>query len=185
MRISGGRAARLPLTIPKDVEIRPTQDRIRQVIFSSLAARVPETHILDLFAGTGAIGIEALSRGAASAVFVESNAECCTCIQQNLLTLRLESESAHVQQQDVLAFLQDPVWASKTFDLIFADPPYEKKKMSLDDHPLLGAVRPHLKPDGLFVWEHFSGQTLISPAGWNIERHRNYGETGLTFLTLA
>jgi len=85
--------------------------------------------------------------------------------------------------QEALAYLRT-LPPSPAFDFIFADPPYEKNKESIDHHPLLTAVAPVLNSDGLFIWEHYAGQKISSPAQWEIVRHRCYGETGLTFLRL-
>ncbi len=100
-RSAGG----LHLKSPKRHPLRPTQDRIRQVIFSSLAEVIPDARVLDLFAGTGSLGIEALSRGAASATFVEENKEAVQCIRDNLAHCKLQGD---VRQSDVAAF-----WTSR------------------------------------------------------------------------
>jgi 16S rRNA (guanine966-N2)-methyltransferase len=179
LRVIAGHAGGLRLQTPKKSPLRPTQDRIRQVIFSSLAAMVPGADVLDLYAGTGAFGIEALSRGAQRAVFVENNKECVDVIKKNLALCRMDGE---VIPLDVAVFLRQV--KKKSFQIIFADPPYEKIKSSLDHHFLLEAIRPWLAREGVFVWEHFSGQKLENPFGWEFIRHRNYGETGLSFLKL-
>ena len=179
LRVISGTAGGLHLKSPKRHALRPTQDRIRQVIFSSLADMVPGARVLDLYAGTGAFGIEALSRGAASAVFVEENKEAIQCIRDNLAHCRLQGD---VRQADVTAFLTKP--PHELFDLIFADPPYIKTRGDLDNDPLLGQLISFLAPDGHFVWEHYAGQRLQNAGVWEVIRHRDYGETGLTFLRL-
>ncbi len=179
LRVISGSAGGLHLKSPKRHALRPTQDRIRQVIFSSLAEQVPGARVLDLYAGTGAFGIEALSRGAASATFIEQDAEAVQCIRDNLAHCHLQG---NVRQADVMAVLsQEP---AETFDLIFADPPYTKRVGTLDDDPLLSKTVPHLAPDGLFVWEHYAGQRLENAGPWEVIRDRSYGETGLIFLRL-
>ena len=180
LRVISGSAGGLHLKSPKRHALRPTQDRIRQVIFSSLAEAVPGARALDLFAGTGSFGIEALSRGAASATFVEQDAEAVACIRENLVHCRLEGD---VRQADVGAFLEKP--PAERFDLVFADPPYVKSRGQLDGDSLLTRVIPFLAQDGLFVWEHYAGQRLDNAGLWEITRHREYGETGLTFLRLS
>jgi 16S rRNA (guanine966-N2)-methyltransferase len=179
LRVISGTAGGLHLKSPKRHALRPTQDRIRQVIFSSLAEKVPGARVLDLFAGTGSFGIEALSRGAASATFVEQDAEAVQCIRDNLAHCRLQGD---VRQADALAYLEKP--PADRFDLIFADPPYVKSRGALDDDPLLTRLIPFLAPNGLFVWEHYAGQRLENAQSWEVIRHRDYGETGLTFLRL-
>src|SRR5271170_3643501 len=142
LRVISGTAGGLHLKSPKRHALRPTQDRIRQVIFSSLAELVPGARVLDLFAGTGSFGIEALSRGAASATFIEQDAEAVQCIRDNLTHCHLQGD---VHKADALIFLAEKR-TGKPFDLIFADPPYTKKNGTLDDDPLLSKVALHLAP---------------------------------------
>jgi 16S rRNA (guanine966-N2)-methyltransferase len=179
LRVISGTAGGLRLKSPKRHALRPTQDRIRQVIFSSLAELVPGARVLDLFAGTGSFGIEALSRGAAAAMFVEQDKEAVQCIRENLLHCHLQGD---VRQSDVAAYLEK--LPAEHFDLIFADPPYVKNRGALDDDPLLTLLIPFLDRGGLFVWEHYAGQRLQNAGLWEVIRHRDYGETGLTFLRL-
>jgi 16S rRNA (guanine966-N2)-methyltransferase len=179
LRVISGSAGGLHLKSPKRHALRPTQDRIRQVIFSSLAEIIPGARVLDLFAGTGSFGIEALSRGAASATFVEQDKEAVQCIRDNLIHCHLTGD---VRQSDVFSFLQKPL--SEPFDLIFADPPYDKSPGNLDDDPLLPLITPLIGANGLFIWEHYASQQLQSAQHWEVIRHRNYGETGLSFLRL-
>jgi len=179
LRVISGTAGGLHLKSPKRHALRPTQDRIRQVIFSSLAEVVPGARVLDLYAGTGSFGIEALSRGAAAATFVEQDAEAIQCIRENLVHCHLQGD---VRQADAPAFLAKP--PVETFDLIFADPPYVKSREPLDSHPFLTQLIPFLNPNGFFVWEHYSGQRLQNAGLWEIIRQRDYGETGLTFLRI-
>jgi len=180
LRVISGTAGGLHLKSPKRHALRPTQDRIRQVIFSSLAELVPGARVLDLFAGTGSFGIEALSRGAASATFVEQDKEAVQCIRDNLAHCHLQGD---VRQADVLAYLEKA--PAEGFNLIFADPPYLKSRGALDGDPLLTRLIPFLLPDGIFVWEHYAGQRLQNAGSWEVIRHRDYGETGLTFLRLS
>jgi 16S rRNA (guanine966-N2)-methyltransferase len=177
LRVISGTAGGLHLKSPKRHALRPTQDRIRQVIFSSLAEAVPGARALDLYAGTGSFGIEALSRGAASATFVEKEPEAVQCIRDNLLHCRLQGD---VRSGDALAYLD--ATPGERFDLIFADPPYVKSRGALEADPLLQKIIPFLAPDGIFVWEHFAGRIVQNAPDWEVIRHRTYGETGLTFL---
>ncbi len=177
LRVISGTAGGLHLKSPKRHQLRPTQDRIRQVIFSSLADIVPGARVLDLYAGTGSFGIEALSRGAASATFVEQDKEAVQVIRENLAHCKLQGDVRHSPVETFLA--QAPV---ERYDLIFADPPYTKEIGSLDEDPLLTQLIPFISPDGHFVWEHYAGQQLQNAGAFGIIRHRNYGETGLTFL---
>ena len=180
LRVISGTAGGLHLKSPRRHTLRPTQDRIRQVIFSSLAEIVPGARVLDLFAGTGSFGIEALSRGAASATFVEQEAEAVECIRDNLAHCRLKGD---VRQADVWTFLAKP--PSAPFDLIFADPPYLKSAMPLDGDSLLAKLPSFVAPNGRLVWEHYAGRRLESSQFWQVIRQRDYGETALTFLLFS
>ena len=125
MRITGGIARSLKLKSPKGDFIRPSTDSSRERLFSSLGREVQGKHILDLFAGTGACGLEALSRGAASGYFVEKNRQAIRCINENLQTvtkgLGLEKSPGKVFHSDVLKWRPPK---NSCFDLVFVDPPY-------------------------------------------------------------
>ncbi|MDE1171812.1 MAG: 16S rRNA (guanine(966)-N(2))-methyltransferase RsmD [Verrucomicrobium sp.] len=178
LRVVAGSAGGLHLKTPKGVTLRPTQDRIKQAMFSSLGARVPGARVLDLYAGTGALGIEALSRGAREAVFVEKERNGCRTITENLAHCRLETQG-QVIQADALSYLRG---TPRPFDLIFADPPYEKEAQA-PPSPLPGLLRPWLAPGGAFIWEFFSGRDLPDLPGWTPLFHRRYGETTVAILT--
>jgi 16S rRNA (guanine966-N2)-methyltransferase len=119
MRIIAGELKGRRLRMPGGAPTRPTADRVREALFSMLAD-VSGAHVLDLFAGSGALGIEALSRGAAAAVFVESDARAAATIRANLESLGLEGT---VVRRDVARFLSDP--SREAYDLVFCDPPYD------------------------------------------------------------
>src|SRR5437660_161782 len=123
MRVIAGSAGGIHLTVPQR-GVRPTMDRVKAAIFSSLADQVIDAPILDLFAGSGGLGIEALSRGAASVLFIEEDRESIAAIEKNLAKTKLRGR---VRQQDVFEFLRRSSFAEK-FRIIFADPPYEKTK---------------------------------------------------------
>ncbi|MDX2080947.1 MAG: 16S rRNA (guanine(966)-N(2))-methyltransferase RsmD [Terrimicrobiaceae bacterium] len=151
MRIIAGSAGGLPLQNPPD-GVRPTMDRVRGAIFSSLGELVPGAVVLDLFAGSGAMGLEAMSRGASAATFVESDERCVRCIQTNL---RRTSLPGSVQRMDAHRFLE-LYGGEDAFDLIFADPPYAKKPGDPDHAVALAgsaALAASLRPSGLFVLE--------------------------------
>ena len=124
MRITGGLARGSPLTLPKGDAVRPATDALRQAVFSSLAARVPDARFLDLFAGSGAYGLEALSRGARGGVWVEKNAQTAAFIHQNIVAV---CKSLGRDQHDLQVITADAVAApwGVVPDLIFIDPPYE------------------------------------------------------------
>ena len=124
MRVIAGTARRLPLVTPKGMETRPTTDRIKETLFNILQNDLPSCHFLDLFAGSGAIGIEALSRGAAKAVFVDNSKEALSCIRQNLEKTHL-ADRAIVIGQDCAGAIHALDAKKMNFDIIFMDPPYQ------------------------------------------------------------
>lgn len=125
MRVIAGKARRLPLKTVPGQETRPTTDRIKETLFNILQPDLPDCNFLDLFAGSGAIGIEALSRGARQAVFVEKNRAAVSCIKENLSFTKL-ADSGKLLNMDVLQAL-GMLEGKGTFDLIFMDPPYRQE----------------------------------------------------------
>ena len=119
MRITGGEHGGRNLLVPKSDAIRPTQDRVREALFSMIQCDIPGCDFLDLFAGTGAVGLEALSRGAASAVFVERSVRHIAFIKSNSAMLKLAPE---IIQADAYQYLAG--FSGQPFDIIYADPPY-------------------------------------------------------------
>ena len=183
MRVVAGLAGGIPLQSPRN-DIRPTMDRVKAAMFSSLAGLIPGARVLDLFAGTGALGIEALSRGCASAVFVEKNGQATEAIARNLAKTRLEGR---VQQADVFSFL-DRLASPGVFDLIFADPPYLKAPGDRDfDSELLkcDSLAAALAQDGIFVLEKIPGKKLPAHPGWEVVRAKKYGATEVVFFRKA
>lgn len=124
MRIIAGRAKSLPLKTVPGLDTRPTTDRIKETLFNMIGPRLPGATFLDLFAGSGGIGLEAVSRGAAKVVFVEQNRKAAACIQENIRFTKAEAEST-LLATDVLTGLRK-LEGSTPFDLVFMDPPYEK-----------------------------------------------------------
>ncbi|MDY5023322.1 MAG: 16S rRNA (guanine(966)-N(2))-methyltransferase RsmD [Blautia sp.] len=122
MRVIAGKARRLNLKTLPGLDTRPTTDRIKETLFNILQPEIPDCRFLDLFSGSGAIGIEALSRGAASAVFVEKNPRACACIRDNLSFTKL-ADSGKLLNVDVLTALR-MLEKEPAFDCIFMDPPY-------------------------------------------------------------
>ena len=122
MRVIAGKARRLNLKTIPGMDTRPTTDRIKETLFNMLQPEIPGCRFLDLFAGSGGIGIEALSRGAAEAVFVEKNPKACACIRENLSFTKL-AEDGKLLNMDVMQALRS-LEGKGTFDCIFMDPPY-------------------------------------------------------------
>jgi 16S rRNA (guanine966-N2)-methyltransferase len=155
-------------------------DRVKAAIFSSLGEKVVGARVLDLFAGAGGLGIEAMSRGAASAVFVESNRTAARTIERNL---QIAGVTGRVQSRDVFDFLKH---ATGRFNIIFADPPYQAlpRDKAYTDLLLNNARIPYLlESSGVFVLEKRPGERLPQHPQWNITRARRYGATEVVFFS--
>jgi 16S rRNA (guanine966-N2)-methyltransferase len=180
MRVIAGSAGGIQLHVPRR-GVRPTMDRVRAAIFSSLGNAVIGARVLDLFAGSGALGIEALSRGAASAIFVDEDRQSIAAIEQNLARTRL---AGRVRQQDVFEFLKR-AGVAKQFHLIFADPPYEHMKSGerFTERLLANESLAHLlEPSGTFVLEKRPGEKIPERKLWEVTRDKTYGATEVLFL---
>jgi 16S rRNA (guanine966-N2)-methyltransferase len=183
VRIISGSAGGLALEVPKTVT-RPTQDRVRQAVFSMLGELVPGAHVLDLFAGTGAIGLECLSRGSASATFVDENKGACEVIHRNITKTRLTGAKVH--HSDVFRMLPLLQRDGKQFDLIFADPPYTHCDADTDLVAQLLAEEAlptllHAESHLILESHHFNRETKNWP-GWEVLTDRNYGSTRIVWL---
>ncbi len=149
MRIVAGRFGGRGLIAPRGRATRPTSDRVREALFSILgAAAVEDARVLDLFAGSGALGIEALSRGASEATLVDSSAAAVAAIRRNLQGLGAEAE---VRRQDALAYVKAASRDARQYDLVFLDPPY--RHASVLGAELSAALGPVLAPDARVVAE--------------------------------
>ena len=183
MRVIAGTAGGLRLDAPK-TSVRPTMDRVKAAIFSSLGEQIIGASVLDLFAGTGALGIEALSRGAASALFVEENSAAVATIERNLSRTKL---AGRVRKQEVFAFLESAS-ITEPFRVIFADPPYEKTKSGGQFTQMLLENRhlsEMLEPSGIFVLEKRPAEERPAMPLWEVVRARRYGATEVLFLQRA
>jgi 16S rRNA (guanine966-N2)-methyltransferase len=181
MRVIAGSAGGIRLDVPKR-GIRPTMDRVKAAIFSSLGDIIPGARVLDLFAGSGALGVEALSRGAASALFVDEDRQSIAVIKKNLEKTNLEGR---VRQQDVFIFLEH-LPSTEKFRIIFADPPYEKTKSGerFSAKLLTNERLPQLlEPSGIFVLEKRPSENFPETQFWRVGRARTYGATEVLFLS--
>lgn len=183
MRIISGLAGGIPIKVPDGVA-RPTTDKVRQALFSMLGD-VSDARVLDLFAGSGALGLEALSRGAASALFVDESRQACMAIRENLAKSRLQG--AHLRQGDALRTLADMAKTQPgSFDLIFADPPYAHTSKDVNwSLKLLQSedLKQVLAEEGSAIIECKMTKDLILPSwGWTVVRDREYGDTRLLWL---
>lgn len=182
MRVIAGRAGGVRLVSPKS-GVRPTMDRVKAAIFSSLGEMVIGARVLDLFAGTGALGIEALSRGAESALFVEEDRKSIDAIERNLEKTKF---SGRVRNADVFRFLKNAGAPGEKFRIIFADPPYEKMKSGERfTYNLLADpnLPDFLEPNGLFVLEKRPGEEILEMKLWTLLRQKKYGATEVLFLS--
>lgn len=178
MRVTGGSVRGTQLVVRRGLGTRPTTDRIRQALFNILRDRVQDSAVLDLFAGSGAVGIECLSRGALTCVFVESSESCVRSIVTNLQRTHF-GEAAEVVRMDAYEYLRRR--RGQPFDLVFADPPYE------GDHAVrvLDSLVRHktLSENGLVVIEHSSRMQDMRAGLGNLIRcdTRVYGDSAVTF----
>jgi len=191
MRIIGGTAAGLLIKVPKGFEVRPTPDLVRQAIFNSLGARVVGARVLDLFSGSGALGLECLSRGAASVLSVEKSSRHAAMIRQNLEAVHLSADNFELRVQDVFTVIGQLTSDGRQFDLVLADPPFGEKNIGrrstsfsqqlLDDErlPLV------LSAGGLFVLGHTKRDTLSVPACWKEIKIMKHGDSMMRFLETA
>lgn len=177
MRVIAGSARGVPLVAPRDRGTRPITDRVKETLFGILGARVPDARILDLYAGSGAIGIEALSRGAAGADFVEHARGALAALRANLERTRLTAD-ARVHATDVERYLAAP--DGGPWDLVVLDPPYETRAIVAP----LEALVPHLSPGATVVVKHFWRTEIPSFDRLAVTRQRRFGETMLTYLEL-
>lgn len=176
MRIIAGTAGRMAIKVPHDVA-RPTTDFVRQAMFSILGELVIDAAIADLFAGSGALGLEALSRGARSCIFVDESHQATKIIRQNLDATRLSG--GRVMQSEVLSFLKKD---QQQYQLIFADPPYAKHPLDTEHiHKLLqsGLLLPRLAPGGLFYAEVAKSTASPEHSDWKLIDRRHYGSSAI------
>lgn len=175
MRIVGGLYRSRLISMPKGVEIRPTQDKVREAIFNILGD-ISGKKVLELFAGSGAFGIEAISRGARQVTFVDNNFRCTETIKANLESLGVASSLYAIMKSNALSLFPRLEKSADKFDIVFMDPPYHKgmAKKSLinaDNYDILSAV-------GLVIIEHFKKDDLpLDMKSIVFDKERRYGDT--------
>lgn len=189
MRIIGGSAAGRQIKVPKGYDVRPTPDLVRQAIFNSLGDRIVDAHVLDLFSGSGAIGLECLSRGAASVVSIEKAGRHAAMIRQNLEATELPAMRHELRVQDVLTAIPQLASSGRTFHLILADPPFGDKNVgrrsnSLTQRLLDDELLPRLlKEDGLMVLGHTTRDTVTITEHWTEVKEMRHGDSKMRFLS--
>ncbi len=179
LRVISGTAKGHKLKTPKGNSTRPTTDRVKESLFNIIAGLLPGAQVLDLFAGTGNLGIEALSRGAAHAVFADKSTECAGIIRDNLNHTRL-NEKASVHVGDAAAILSRLKAEGKKFDIVFLDPPYSRNmaKEALDHLFELDLIN----EDGIVIAERDKNDQLPENVGHlSLVRTQKYGDTSVSF----
>jgi len=190
MRITGGQAARRILKVPKGLDVRPTPDLVKQAVFNSLGTRVEGARVLELFAGSGALSLECLSRGAAAVMCVEKSSRHAEFIRTNAVAAGF-GEILETRTQDVFPVMHQLADTGRQFDLILADPPYGEKNVNrrstsfaqqLLDNPHLPRL---LASGGRFVLGHTKRDTLEFVAPWVEVKTLKHGDTLMRFLELG
>ncbi|MEI6564356.1 MAG: 16S rRNA (guanine(966)-N(2))-methyltransferase RsmD [bacterium] len=189
MRVTGGILRGRLVKVPKGDAVRPTQDMVRQALFSSLAVRIPGASFLDLFAGSGAVGLEAWSRGAARIDWVESDSRVFLVLQDNLKTLcggpaaagKTADQEWRAVRSDVFTFLKK-LPGVPAYDIVFADPPYDRLGVDQWAVRLLNALAMGglLADDGFFVMEQSREEPEARHFAWDVTTVKVYGGTRLT-----
>lgn len=175
MRITGGIHRGRLLKVPEGIEVRPTQDRVREALFNILMHDIAGARFLDLFAGSGAVGLEAISRGAAAAVFVELNARHISFIKTNAAMLKLAPQ---IVQADAYRYIA--AFAGSPFDIAYADPPYALgEEKGFQEMIKALAARNVIRPGGLFIAETTCRAAIDETPGWDLCRDREYGKSRL------
>lgn len=179
MRITGGRYCGMKIKVPQGERARPTQDRVREALFSILAPRIVDSRFLDLFAGSGAVGLDAVSRGAEKVTWVEQDTLMLRILRENLQKAGIEGRG--IMRGSVFSVL--PLLAQESYDIIFADPPYARRGTDglvpeMLAMPSLAAV---INDKGLLIIEQRAGEPLREAADWRICDERKYGQTRLVF----
>lgn len=179
MRVIAGKARSLRLKTPEGTDTRPTTDRIKETLFNMIQGEIPGCIFVDLFAGSGGIGIEALSRGAAHAYFVENGKEAIGCIQENIAFTKF-AESATLLKQDVFGALS--MINEKEADIIFMDPPYQAGY----EQDLLKALagQPYVTENTLLIMEAELNKPFdfVEDIGFEIMREKNYKTNKHVFI---
>ncbi len=183
MRVTGGQARGIPIKAPKGMRTRPTSDKVREAMFETLGAHVVDAQVLDLFAGSGALGIEALSRGSNFAVFVDNSTVAVRIINENLKKTAF-LEKGRIIQADFRVAIKNLKKAGRRFDLVLIDPPYEGG--------LYGEIAASLgkdsitHPETIIIVEYFKKtEPPRNISGIPLVRTRSYGQTALSYYSAS
>ncbi len=179
MRIITGTAKGTKLLTPKGLNVRPTADRVKESVFNIIGGFVIDISVLDLFAGTGNLGLEAISRGAKSVVFVDNDETSVKIIKRNIELTKF-SEQATVKKMDAIKIIEKFYNQGQTFDLIFCDPPYNCGLYPAVLQKL--SIYNLLTPNGCLVIEHSKHEEVDCPENMDVFRVQRYGETIVKFI---
>lgn len=179
MQVISGTAKGKRLTVPRK-EVRPTTGMVREALFNILGINIFGSRFADFFAGSGSVGIEALSRGADFCVFVEKNSQCVKIIKDNLNKTGL-SGKAGILRADIMAALRYLAGENKVFDYIFLDPPYGSSLPLV----IMDKIRENglLHPRGALILEHYKKSQVTPGEGWALSGQKSYGDTILSFFS--
>ena len=180
MRIITGKARGLKLTTPKNMDVRPTSDRVKESLFNIIGMKIAGTRVLDLFAGTGNLGLEAWSRGAEEVVFVDESQTSLQLVRSNIAKARAEKET-RVLKGNAVRMISDLAAKGEKFEFIFCDPPYNKGLPA----QIIGQLAKYeiVAPGGYLIVEHSQHEILSDlPIKFEIIRSEKYGETLISFL---
>jgi 16S rRNA (guanine966-N2)-methyltransferase len=188
MRITGGQQGGRQIKVPKGLDVRPTPDIVKQAVFNSLGGRIQGVRLLELFAGSGALSLEALSRGAASATLVEKSKKTAVLLRENFLSVNIPPGHFDIRVQEAATALLQLAQAGAKFDMVIADPPYGEKNVNrrsssfaqalLDDEHLPKV----LKGDGMFILGHTKRDSLEVPPNWEELKRMKHGDTVMRFF---
>jgi 16S rRNA (guanine966-N2)-methyltransferase len=177
MRLAGGSRARATIAPPRGKRTRPTGAKVREAMFAILSDRVEGARVLDLFAGSGALGLEAMSRGAGSVVFVDNDANAVMAIRRNAVKVIPDGDRWRIMPMPAMRALRT---LRGTFDVVLVDPPYDR---GATDELRMMMQRALLSPEGVAVIEHASGTEPQLPVSLRVLKRTKYGDTALTFVT--
>ena len=176
MRVITGIARGCKLITPEGMDVRPTGEKVKEGVFSSIQFELEGAHVLDLFAGSGQLGIEALSRGAARAGFVDNSTKSLRCINENLRNTKL-TRLADVINRDSYDYIR---LTAQTFDIIFLDPPYRYGHI----HKLLPLAASKLRDGGSIICEYEKGsEDILAPDGMTLKKIYTYGKINVAVFT--
>jgi 16S rRNA (guanine966-N2)-methyltransferase len=178
MRLSGGERSGQKLAAPRGRRTRPTSAKVREALFAMLGKRVEGARVLDLFAGSGALGFEAMSRGAGSVVFIDNDAAAVMSIRRNAVRLLDDPALWRIMPMSASRALRT---LRGTFDIVLVDPPYAR---GATEELTLLMQRGLLSEHGVVVWEHPSGAATRLPGSMRVVKEAAYGDTALTFAVM-